>query len=72
MITLVKRINQYNHVFFMPHAFNQSEHPFNQNEHPFGQCKHFNQVEPFDKPQFFVVVHVSMNLIGNHLLQHLY
>jgi hypothetical protein len=34
----------------MPHAFNKSEHPFNQNEHPFGQCKHFNQVETFEKP----------------------
>jgi hypothetical protein len=34
----------------MPHAFNQSEHPFNQNEHPFSQCKHFNQIEPFEKP----------------------
>jgi hypothetical protein len=43
MVTLVKKTNQKNHMFFMPHAFNQSEHPF-------GQCGHFNQVEPFEKP----------------------
>jgi hypothetical protein len=34
--------NQKNHVYFMPHAFNQ-------NEHSFGQCEHSNQVEPFEK-----------------------
>ncbi len=28
---------------FMPHAFNQ-------NGHPFDQCKHFSQIEPFEKP----------------------
>jgi hypothetical protein len=38
-----KKTNQKNHVFFMPHAFNQ-------NEHPFSQCEDFNQVEPFEKP----------------------
>jgi hypothetical protein len=38
-----KTTNQNNHVFFMPHAFSQSEHPF-------GQYGHFNQVEPFEKP----------------------
>jgi hypothetical protein len=36
-------------MFFMPHAFNKSEHPF-------GQCGHFNQVELFEKPWFFVVI----------------
>jgi hypothetical protein len=41
MVILIKRINQKNHVSFMPHAFNQKEHPF-------GQCEHFNQVEPFE------------------------
>jgi len=43
MVISVKRINQKNHVFFMPHAFSQ-------NEHIFCQCGHFNQVEPFEKP----------------------
>jgi hypothetical protein len=43
MVTLVKKTNQNNHVFFMPHAFSQSEHPFS-------QCEHFSQVEPFGKP----------------------
>jgi hypothetical protein len=28
METLIKITNQKNHVFFMPHAFSQSEHPF--------------------------------------------
>jgi hypothetical protein len=42
MVNLVKRTNQKNHVFFMPHVFNQSGHPFD-------QCAHFNQVEPFEK-----------------------
>jgi hypothetical protein len=37
-----QKINQKNYVYFMPHAFSQSEHPF-------GQCEHFNQVEPFEK-----------------------
>jgi hypothetical protein len=44
MVNLVKRTNQKNRVFFMPHALNQSE------SHSFGQCRHFNQVEPFEKP----------------------
>jgi hypothetical protein len=35
-------------VFFVTHAFNQSEHPF-------GQCGYFSQVEPFEKPWFLVV-----------------
>jgi hypothetical protein len=43
MVTLVKITNQKNHVFFMPHAFNE-------NKHPFDQYGHFNQVEPFEKP----------------------
>jgi hypothetical protein len=43
MVTLIKKINQKNHVYFMPYVFSQSEHPF-------GQCGHFNQVEPFEKP----------------------
>jgi hypothetical protein len=30
-------------------------HVFSQNEHPFSQCGDFNQVEPFEKLQFFVV-----------------
>jgi hypothetical protein len=42
MVTLVKRTNQNKHVSFMPYAYNQSGHPF-------GQCKHFSQVEPFEK-----------------------
>jgi hypothetical protein len=47
---------QKNHVFFMPHAFSQ-------NEHPFGQCEHFNQVEPFEKPCFFIVPLVIFLLV---------
>jgi hypothetical protein len=43
MITLIKKINQKNHMSFMPHAFSQSEHPL-------GQCGHFSQIEPFEKP----------------------
>jgi hypothetical protein len=42
MVTLIKRTNQENHVFFMPHACSQ-------NGHPFGQCEHFSQIEPFEK-----------------------
>jgi hypothetical protein len=42
MVTLVKRTNQKEHVFFMPSAYNQSGHPF-------GQCKYFSEVEPFEK-----------------------
>jgi hypothetical protein len=37
-----QKINQKNHVSFTPHAFNQ-------NKYPFGQCKHFNQIESFEK-----------------------
>jgi hypothetical protein len=48
MVTLVKRTNLNNYIFFMPHAFNQGEQPF-------GQCEHFNQVEPFEKLWCFVV-----------------
>jgi hypothetical protein len=33
MVTLVKKTNQRNHVFFMPHVFSQ-------NEHLLGQCEH--------------------------------
>jgi hypothetical protein len=29
---------------------------FSKNEHPFGQCGHFNQVKPFEKPWFLVVI----------------
>jgi hypothetical protein len=39
-------------VSFMPHAFNQ-------NKHPFGQCGHLSQVEPFEKPWFVVMHHLS-------------
>jgi hypothetical protein len=42
MVILIKKFNQKSHVFFMPHAFSESEHHF-------GQCEHFNQVEPFLK-----------------------
>jgi len=42
MVILVKITNQKNHVFFMPHAFSQIKHPFD-------QCKHFGQVESFEK-----------------------
>jgi hypothetical protein len=42
MVNLVKKTNQKNHVFFMPHAF--------------GQCEHFNQVEPFEKPRFLIML----------------
>jgi hypothetical protein len=37
-----KKTNQKNHVTFLPHAFIQSGHHVN-------QCRHFNQVEPFEK-----------------------
>jgi hypothetical protein len=40
-----KKTNQKNLVFFMPHAFNQSEHPR-------GQCEHFSQAEPFENHDF--------------------
>jgi hypothetical protein len=43
MVISIKKTNQKNHVFFMPHVFSQ-------NEHPFGQCGHFSQVELFEKP----------------------
>ncbi len=43
VVILFEKTNQNNHVFFMPHAFNQSEHSFD-------QCVHFNQVELFEKP----------------------
>jgi hypothetical protein len=43
MVNLVKRINQKNHVSFMPNAFSQ-------NEDPCGQCGYFGQVKPFEKP----------------------
>jgi hypothetical protein len=36
-------------VSFMSHVFSQCEHPF-------GQCGHFNQVEPFEKPWFVVMM----------------
>jgi hypothetical protein len=39
----------------MPHAFNE-------NEDPFGQCGHFNQVEPFEKPWFLVVIKKSWKI----------
>jgi hypothetical protein len=42
MVVLVKKINQKNHVSFMPHAFSKSEHPFD-------QCGHFSQVELSEK-----------------------
>jgi hypothetical protein len=45
MVISIKNINQKNLVFFMTHAFSQSEHPF-------GQCGHFNQVEPFENHDF--------------------
>jgi hypothetical protein len=47
MFTLVKKLNYKNHVFFMLHAFNQSEHYFD-------QCEHFNQIENFQKPRFLI------------------
>jgi hypothetical protein len=34
-------------------------HAFSQSGHPFGQCKHFNQVEPFEKLGFVVVIFTS-------------
>jgi len=43
-----KKANQKNHVSFMPHAFSH-------NEHSFDQCGHFSQVEPFEKPRFFIM-----------------
>jgi hypothetical protein len=42
MIILIKKTNQKNHEAFMAHVFSQSAHPF-------GQCRHFNQVEFFEK-----------------------
>jgi hypothetical protein len=38
-----KKNQSKNCVSFRPHAFNQSGHHF-------GQCKHFDQVEPFERP----------------------
>ncbi len=38
-----KKTKQNNHVSFMPRVFSQ-------NGHLFSQCRHFNQVEPFEKP----------------------
>jgi len=49
MVILVKNTNQKNHMSFMTHVFSQ-------NEHPFSQCGHFNQVEPFEKRWFFIVI----------------
>jgi len=43
MVTLVKKTNQKNLVFFIPHVFSRSEHPFT-------QCEHYSQVEFFEKP----------------------
>jgi hypothetical protein len=43
MVILILKTNQKNHVFFMPHVFNQDEHLFN-------QCEHFSQVKHFEKP----------------------
>jgi hypothetical protein len=50
MVTLVKRTNQNKHVFFMLYAYNQIGHPF-------GQCKHFSQVEPFEKLCYIVMTY---------------
>ncbi len=36
-------------MFFITHAFSQSEHPF-------GQCGHFNQVKPFENPWFLTMI----------------
>jgi len=36
-------------VSFIPNVFSQSEHPFD-------QCGHFNQVEPFEKSKFLIVI----------------
>ncbi len=30
-------------------------HAFSHNEHSFDQCGHFSQVEPFEKPWFFIM-----------------
>jgi hypothetical protein len=49
MVTSVKNTNQKNHVFLMTHAFSQSEHPFS-------QCGYFNQIEPFEKPWFVIML----------------
>ncbi len=49
-----EKTNQKNHVSFMPHVFSQSEHLF-------GQCEHFNQVECFEKPWFFVMFLVILS-----------
>ncbi len=38
---------------FMPYAYNQSGHPF-------GQCKHFSQVEPFEKLWYIVMTYYAI------------
>jgi hypothetical protein len=43
MVSLVKKPTKKTMFFCMAHAISQSKHPF-------GQCKHFNQIEPFEKP----------------------
>jgi hypothetical protein len=43
-------------------------HAFNQSGHPFGQCKHFNQVEPFEKLGFVVVILTSPYSSFNHVV----
>jgi hypothetical protein len=40
-------------------------HVFSQNIHPFGQCEHFNQVEPFEKP-WFIIVMIPNEMVISH------
>jgi hypothetical protein len=49
MVILIKRTNQNNHASFIYHVFNW-------NKHIFSQYKYFNQVEPFEKSWFFVMI----------------
>jgi hypothetical protein len=60
MVTLIKKINQNNHVFFIPHTFSQ-------NIYPLGKCEHFSQVEPFEKPWFVVMMIVNDMVISHKI-----
>ncbi len=57
MVISIKRTNKINHVLFVLHAFSQNEHPFDQ----FG---HFNEVEPFEKPWFLVMLIILCIMIS--------
>jgi hypothetical protein len=62
MVILVKITNQKNDVSFIPNAFSQSEYPFD-------QCKHFNQVEPFEKSQFLIMIRNNPTILTFFLIE---